>query len=135
MTARTITFQRDIAQEIRQKHDVTLREARDIMDTVQRLLVDTLHDGGCVRLGEIGVLMPVLVKARKRYHQVTGKTYDAPEHRTVKLRLSPGFKGRVAKGKKKVVSRLRNPSPGSIQVSKGSTSLAKDLRAKRNKKA
>ena len=116
MSRAILTFKRDFAQEIRRKHDVTLAEARAIMETVYCLFVDGLYDGKAIRLGEIGLLLPSLVKARKRFHQSRGEVVAEAEHRGLRLRVTKEFRARF---------RLGTEVVGKLRVSKGFTAAGR----------
>jgi nucleoid DNA-binding protein len=132
MVTHTVTFRRDIAQSIRERHDVTLAEARAILDTVLEHITYALHMGDPVRLGKIGVLMPSLVQARKRYNQVTQKVETRKEHRTLKLRLTATYKAQYRVGKK-VAGKLRPAPRSGYEVSKDCAARNQESKRTRGK--
>lgn len=131
--ANIVTFRRDLANAVWRNHDVSQVEARAILETIHCAIVDALFDGEAVRLGEIGLLLPAIMKPRKRYNQRKGTITEEPEHRVLRLKVAPGFKCRLSLGKK-VPGKLR-PAPKAPvrEVSKDSTAKSKGSKATRAK--
>lgn len=127
--ANIVTFRRDLANAVWRNHDVSQAEARAILETIHCAIVDALYDGKAVRLGELGLLLPAIMKPRKRYNQVKGTVGTEPEHRVLRLKVSPDFRARFSGGRK-VPGKLR-PAPKAPvrEVSKDSTAKSKGSKA------
>lgn len=131
--ANIVTFRRDLANAVWRNHDVSQAQAQAILETIHCAIVDALFDGKAVRLGEVGLLLPTIMKPRKRYNQRKGTVGTEPEHRVLRLKAAPGFKKRFAKGSKTPGKLRPAPKAPVREVSKDSTVKSKGSKASRAK--
>lgn len=97
MAKETKTANKDsLARTIAEEHQLTLRESREIVDTVIYWLQDNLTSHQSVRLHGLGTLKPVYRNPRTARNPQTGESIAVPGRYVVKFKPQTSFRGMLA---------------------------------------
>ncbi len=87
----------DIATKIQMKLGTTKREATDLLESVIRIIKDTLDAGENVKIAGFGVFTVKAKRARRGRNPQTGETMMLASRRVLTFKASPILKDAVNK--------------------------------------
>lgn len=92
MSAKKLLTTKELARIIATKNNITIAQAKEILDTTFSTITDSLNDNVDVSIYWFGKFVTAQTKTRRGRNPQTGESIEIPAHRIAKFKPSKALK-------------------------------------------
>jgi len=85
----------ELLRRVAERTDLSVKKVGEVYDEIVNAIKDAVVNGEPIRVGDIGIIKPVVRAARKARNPQTGEEIDVPAHKSVKFKISSKFKDEI----------------------------------------
>ena len=82
----------ELLRRVAERTGLSVKKVGEVYDEIVNAIKDAVVNGEPIRVGDIGIIKPVVRAARKARNPQTGEIIEVPEHKTIKFKPSSTFK-------------------------------------------